>query len=260
PGHNSGWQMNSTYQDTGLQPNTQYTYRAKARDKSQNYNETAWSGALSATTDFADTTPPTPDPLTWAAVPHSTGTSSISMTATTASDPAGVKYYFECTAGPGHNSAWRTTTTYNDTGLDPNTQYTYRVRARDLSANQNQTAWSAPQSATTDPLGGVTEGLLAHWKFDEGNGTSVSDSSGNGNTGTLSGSPQWVTGRIGGAIGLDGDDDYMDGFSVNLDGVWSITVWAKPLAQPEFQGLLGGPSGSTYIQLQSNRLHYDASN
>jgi hypothetical protein len=36
--------------------------------------------------------------------------------------------------------------------LSPNTQYTYRVQARDKSANQNATGWSSGLSATTDPL------------------------------------------------------------------------------------------------------------
>jgi len=97
-----------------------------------------------------DTTAPTPDPMTWATQPYSTGSSSISMTATTASDDSGVEYYFECTAGGGNDSGWQDSTTYEDTGLSASTQYTYRVKARDKSANQNETGSSSSQSATTD--------------------------------------------------------------------------------------------------------------
>gem|GEM_PF-6157098 len=176
------------------------------------------------------------------------------MTATTASDPSGVEYYFECTAGGGNDSAWQDSTTYEDTGLSPSTQYTYWARARDKSTNQNATAWSTTESATTDS--GIDPNLVAWWKFDETSGSSAADSSGNGNTGTLNGSPQWTTGHIDGAIALDGADDYVDGFSVNIGGVWSITAWAKPLASPEFQGLLGASGGGNYIQLQSYRIHY----
>jgi hypothetical protein len=46
-----------------------------------------------------DTTGPTPDPMTWAAVPYSTGRNSIDMTATTAYDHSGVRYYFEEISG-----------------------------------------------------------------------------------------------------------------------------------------------------------------
>jgi hypothetical protein len=109
---------------------------------------------VSAGPSGPDTTPPSPDPLTWATVPYATGSSSISMTATSATDPSGVEYYFECTAGGGHDSGWQDSTTYEDTGLNPETQYTYRVKARDKSTNQNETAFSSTSSATTLPAGG----------------------------------------------------------------------------------------------------------
>jgi hypothetical protein len=102
-----------------------------------------------------DTTPPTPDPMTWQTAPYATGSASISMTATTASDPSGVEYFFECTAGGGNNSAWQDSPTYEDTGLQPDTQYTYRVKARDKSANLNETAYSSTASATTQSSGGA---------------------------------------------------------------------------------------------------------
>ena len=103
-----------------------------------------------------DVDPPSPDPMTWATAPYATGAYSIAMVATTASDESGVKYYFEETSGnPGGNdSGWKDTTSYEDIGLDPNTTYTYRVRARDRSANLNLTDWSTPPaSATTQSVG-----------------------------------------------------------------------------------------------------------
>jgi hypothetical protein len=148
-GNDSGWQSSPTYEDTGLQPGTQYTYRVKARDLSTNQNETAWSTSESATTETPDTTAPTPDPMTWAAVPAATSDTAITMTADTASDPSGVEYFFECLTVGGHDSGWQSSPTYEDTGLQPGTQYTYRVKARDLSPNQNETAWSTSESATT---------------------------------------------------------------------------------------------------------------
>ena len=114
----------------------QYTYQVKARDKSPNQNETAYSTALSATTQ--DLTPPTPDPMTWAAVPAAAGPTSITMTATTASDPSGVEYYFQCTAGGGHDSGWQSGAAYTDTGLSEATQYTYQVKARDKAPTRTR--------------------------------------------------------------------------------------------------------------------------
>jgi len=153
-GNDSGWQDSTTYEDTGLSASTQYSYRVIASDKSANQNQTAYSTVKSATTQAAeDTTAPSPDPMTWATEPYSTGTSSISMTATTATDASGVEYYFDCTAGGGNNSGWQDSTTYEDTGLSASTQYSYRVIASDKSANQNETAYSTTKSATTDASG-----------------------------------------------------------------------------------------------------------
>jgi len=48
-------------------------------------------------------------------------------------------------------------------------------------------------------------GLIAYYQFD-GN---ANDSSGNGNDGVLAGDPQWVAGRLNGALEFDGIDDYV---------------------------------------------------
>jgi hypothetical protein len=101
-----------------------------------------------------DLTPPTPDPMSWAVVPHATGTTSISMTATTATDDdtPPVEYYFECTNYGDANSSWQTNTTHVATGLNPSTEYTFRVKARDSAPSLNETSWSTSESATTDAL------------------------------------------------------------------------------------------------------------
>jgi hypothetical protein len=98
----------------------------------------------------SDEEPPTPDPMTWASPPAAVDAYSITMTATTATDPSGVEYYFECTAGGGNDSGWQDSPKYVDTGLTPETQYTYRVKARDKSSSQNETGWSSEESATTN--------------------------------------------------------------------------------------------------------------
>ena len=77
----------------------------------------------------------------------------------------------------------------------------------------------------------ITTGLVGHWNFDEGAGTTASDSSGNGNTGTLTNGPVWTTGKINGALNFDGVDDNVSiPWNSSLDlpnngGV--ISVWFK---------------------------------
>ncbi len=74
-------------------------------------------------------------------------------------------------------------------------------------------------------------GLLAHWEFDDGSGTTARDSSGNGHDGTLKGDPKWVAGIIGsGALSLDGSDGLVEAphhASLNLTDTLTITAWVK---------------------------------
>jgi chitodextrinase len=97
-----------------------------------------------------DFTPPTPDPMTFDIVPNATSESTIAMEASVAGDTENsVEYHFTNTSGGGHNSGWQAGTFYEDSGLVPETQYTYTVTARDTSGNCNLTAPSLALSATT---------------------------------------------------------------------------------------------------------------
>ena len=71
------------------------------------------------------------------------------MTARTAYDPSGVQYYFDTNTPGAHDSGWIDTPTYTDVNLVPSTRYMYRVKARDLSARHNETAWSDWVCVTT---------------------------------------------------------------------------------------------------------------
>ena len=93
--------------------------------------------------------------MTWATVPYATGSSSIAMIATTASDASGVEYFFDETSGNtgGTDSGWVTDPVYNDTGLSPSTEYTYTVQMRDSVPNTGTV--SGPENAITDTTAGV---------------------------------------------------------------------------------------------------------
>jgi hypothetical protein len=108
-----------------------------------------------------DTTAPAPDPMTWVIEPRAINSTSITMTATTASDGSGVEYFFECTAGGGNSSGWQFSPTYTDTGLSVETSYSYRVQARDLSPAQNATGFSATASATTAGIATMSYNVTA---------------------------------------------------------------------------------------------------
>ena len=82
---------------------------------------------------------------------------------------------------------------------------------------------------------GSDEGLVAHWKFDDGSGGTAIDSAGT-NNGTLVGDPTWTAGRVDGALSLDGSGDYVSAAPVApLAGV-NVTAQAW-VRVDEFAGI-----------------------
>jgi len=148
-GHDSGWQAEPNYTDTGLNAGTEYSYKVKARNTG-NLMETEYSNPGSATTFPPDTTPPSPDPATWEIAPYRASASSIYMAATTSSDDSGVQYYFECTSNPALSSGWQDSPVYQTTSL-PGGVYSFVVRTRDKSPNQNATQNSVEVVIDLDP-------------------------------------------------------------------------------------------------------------
>jgi hypothetical protein len=91
----------------------------------------------------------------------------------------------------------------------------------------------------------VSNGLVLYWKLDETSGTVASDSSGNGNTGTLSGGT-WTTGKVNGGLNLNGTSQYAV-TSGNLSsqftgGSVTIALWFKASAAGVIVDELGQPA------------------
>ena len=160
--------------------------------------------------------------MTWTFPPvANTQVLAIWMQATEAYDPNGVEYYFECTAGGGNDSGWRDSAFYEDIGLEPLTEYTYRVKARDKSLLKNETGWSIERSCMTPDL----DDPLARWMLDDGNGNVARDIVG-GYDGTLYGNPQWVVGKIGtGALEFDGVEDCVRTTYTGGPSAYTISLW-----------------------------------
>ncbi len=134
-GADSGWQASTIYTNSGLLPQTQYGYTVMMRDGLGNTGTV--SSVAFATTLAPDTSPPTPNPASWATPPTNAGLSAITMTATTGTDPSGVQYFFHETTGNsgGADSGWQNSTVYTNSGLLPSTQYGYTVMMRDGLGN-----------------------------------------------------------------------------------------------------------------------------
>ncbi len=82
----------------------------------------------------------------------------------------------------------------------------------------------------------VRADLVGCWECNENTGTTVSDSTANGNDGTLSDSSMWSEGICQYSLSFDGTDDYVD-FGTNLSftdtDAWTFTHWIKWDGQTE---------------------------
>ena len=115
------------------------SFTVQARDDSYAENAGTASAAFSATTTGSDSTPPSPNPLT---ATTDVSSSSVLITAATATDASPVEYRFVNTSGNADSSEWQTSNVYLVEGLSASTAYTYEVIARDLSSSTNTTTAS----------------------------------------------------------------------------------------------------------------------
>jgi regulation of enolase protein 1 (concanavalin A-like superfamily) len=83
--------------------------------------------------------------------------------------------------------------------------------------------------------------LIGWWTLDDGTGAVAKDSSGNGNNGAFSGTPVWVTGRLGGALRFDGNSHVDCSNSTKLQAAGPITIacWVNPSVLSGDQGFAG---------------------
>ncbi|MFH0983395.1 MAG: matrixin family metalloprotease [Planctomycetota bacterium] len=111
------------------------------------------SGIIAIYGSGGDTTPPTPNPMSFSTTPYGYGPTEVRMTATLATDAGSppVEYQFDFVSGGtgGTDSAWQTSRDYADAGLSPDSAYTYRVWARDSAATPNYTGYSSPYTTYT---------------------------------------------------------------------------------------------------------------
>ncbi len=102
--------------------------------------------------------------------------------------------------------------------------------------------------------------LVGWWKLDDGAGNVAVDSSGNGNDGIISGDPEWVAGRFGGALKFDGVDDSVNcgnGDVFNITDELTLAVWvnANDFGSGQDNPWLG--KGDTSYMIKNFRTGYD---
>ncbi len=74
-------------------------------------------------------------------------------------------------------------------------------------------------------------GPVGYWKMDEASGSTIADSSGNGNNGTTTGSPTFAEGKYGKALSTSGSTQYVtiaDSDELDYQQAITISFWMKP--------------------------------
>jgi hypothetical protein len=103
--------------------------------------------------------------------------------------------------------------------------------------------------------------IVGIWTFDEGSGTSVADSSGRDNKGTLKGAPAWVAGQSGKALSFGSGDDYV---SCGVTGMpeanapQTLAGWFQvaeiPTETHPFIHLEGGKGSSLSVGFRNSKI------
>ncbi len=102
---------------------------------------------------------------------------------------------------------------------------------------------------------------LAHWSLDEVSGSVALDQN-NSFNGTLNGEPEWLPGkgRFGGALQLDGKDDYVDitdPLTISKD--YSISVWIKNGGTDEAMDIVAATGHGNHgilLEIYKDRIRY----
>jgi hypothetical protein len=216
----------TAYTDAGLAPGTYY-YRVTAEDAAGNVSTPSNEAAGTA---LADTQAPAVAITAPAGGSTVTGTITISATASDDQAVAGVRFRVdganvgaEDTSAP-YSYSW-------DTRTVPNGTHVLTAVARDTG--NNQTTSSSVSVTVSNTIPPPSTGLMAAYAFNEGSGTTTSDRSGNGNTGTLSGATWTSAGLTGAALSFNGVNNRVNvnnSASLGLTNGMTLEAWVYPTA------------------------------
>ncbi|CRK59608.1 Cytochrome c551/c552 [Alloactinosynnema sp. L-07] len=235
--------------DQGLTAGTYY-YRVIARDGAG--NGSAPSNEASATVT-ADTTPPSVSISTPAAGSQLSGIVQVMASAADSGGVAGVQLRLDGQPLGGEDTVSPYGTTW-DTRISTNGTHVLTAVARDVAGN---TATSAPINVTvtnTEPPPGAP---VASYNFNEGTGPTLTDRTGKGHTGTITGASWSPAGKTGGALSFDGVNDLVtiaDANDLDLTNAMTLEGWVRPSAGADWRTVLmkERPSGLSYSLYSDN--------
>ena len=158
------------------------------------------------------------------------GAGQISLSWTASTDNLGVTGYLVYRESPGSSAFVQVgsavSTSYTDTALAASSTYSYEVQATDAASNLSP--FSNMATATTTA---TIPGLVAAYSFSEGTGTTVTDSSGNGNNGTIANATWTTSGKYSDALVFNGTNALVtipDSTLLHLTTGMTLEAWVNP--------------------------------
>ena len=185
-------------------------------------------------TPVGGTPPPPPPPADTQAPTAPSGLTAsgqtqtqITLNWTASSDNVAVTGYSRYSNGTLSSSG--TGNSFSFTGLTCGTSYTLAVDAYDAAGNRS----TRPSISAATLACSTGTGPIAAYSFDATSGTSLTDNSGSGNTGSISGATWTSAGKSGGALNFDGVNDLVtvaDKASLDLTTGMTLEAWVRPTA------------------------------
>jgi Concanavalin A-like lectin/glucanases superfamily/Domain of unknown function (DUF1929)/Bacterial Ig domain/Bacterial Ig-like domain/Galactose oxidase, central domain len=238
----------STVWNTTATSNGNHTLTAVARDAAGNTTTSA-----PVTVNVDNGTPPT---VSITAPTGGTVSGAVSVTANAGDDRgvASVQFKVDGTNLGSADTSSPYSATWNTVGV-ANGLHTLTAVATDSDGNTTTSA------AVTVTVSNASTGLVAAFGFDEASGTTATDTSGNGNTGTINGPTRTTPGKFGGALSFDGLNDQVsvaDAASLDLTNAMTLEAWVRPSVLTSWRTILmkeqaGGLVYGLYANGDNNR-------